>query len=177
MSTEPTPTPPEPAKLKTWICEATAKTCFTVEAATREEADRMAEEDENIDFRDAAFSCEVVGVETPDGEDDRIYFEKPSTPPDLSAVPLDVLSREIARREISGECVALIVTPCDLAEYWECDDAGATHPGSDEPNREEMRAIRKAFEVWQDVGGFSEIMNACRDAWNDAKAEGKVGSK
>jgi hypothetical protein len=103
--------------------------------------------------------------------------EPTPAPPDLSAVPLDVLSHEIARREISGECVALIVTPSDLSEYWECDDAGATHPGSEEPNREEMRAIRKAFEVWQDVGGFSEIMNACRDAWNDAKADGKGETK
>jgi hypothetical protein len=89
----------------------------------------------------------------------------------LSAVPLDVLAREIARRESAGDCLAWIITPSDLSEYWECDDAGATHPGSEEPNREEMRAIRKAFEVWQDVGGFSEIMNACRDAWNDAKGK------
>jgi hypothetical protein len=103
--------------------------------------------------------------------------EPTPTPPDLSAVPLDQLAREIARREISGECVALIVTPSDLSEFWGCDDAGATHPGSEEPNREEMRAIRKAFEVWQDVGGFSEIMNICRDAWNDAKAEGKGEGK
>jgi len=99
------------------------------------------------------------------------------TPPDLSAVPIDVLAREIYRRQNQSECVALIVTPSDLSEFWECDDAGATHPGSEEPNREEMRAIRKAFEVWQDVGGFSEIMNICRDAWNDAKADGKGESE
>jgi len=98
-------------------------------------------------------------------------------PPDLSAVPIDVLAREIYRRQNQSECVALIVTPSDLSEFWECDDAGATHPGSEEPNREEMRAIRKAFEVWQDVGGFSEIMNTCRDAWNDAKADGKGESE
>jgi hypothetical protein len=103
--------------------------------------------------------------------------EPTPTPPDLSAVPLDDLSREIARREIAGECLAWIITPSDLAEYWECDDAGNTHPGSEEPNREQMHAMRKAFEVWQDVGGFSEIMNACRDAWNDAKADGKGESK
>jgi hypothetical protein len=84
---------------------------------------------------------------------------------------------ELFRRERAGDCLALVITPSDLSEFWECDDAGATHPGSDEPNREEMRAIRKAFEVWQDAGGFSEIMNICRDAWNDAKADGKGGSK
>lgn len=174
MSTEPTPTP-EPAKLKTWICEATATTCFTVEAATREDADRMAEADETIDFRDAAFSCEVIGVETPDGEDDRIYFEKPKspTPPDLSAVPLENLAAELFRRE----CCAVIISPDDLAEYWECDDAGATHPGSATPTPAEMRDVRRAFERWLDAGSFTEIMAVCRDAWNDAKAEGKGESK
>jgi hypothetical protein len=103
--------------------------------------------------------------------------EPTPTPPDLSAVPLDQLAREVMRRHNNSQCVALIVTPSDLAEFWECDDAGNTHPGSDEPDARAMAYIRKAFEVWQDVGGFSEIMNICRDAWNDAKAEGKGEGK
>jgi hypothetical protein len=157
MSTEPTPTPPPLAVIIQALGDAIEQ--------TRELA-RFAD-----DFGRAELESErrdlIAALE---------WAETPPAP-DLSAVPLDVLSREIARREISGECVALIVTPSDLSEFWECDDAGATHPGSEEPNREEMRAIRKAFEVWQDVGGFSEIMNACRDAWNDAKAEGKGEGK
>jgi hypothetical protein len=157
MSTEPTPTPPPLAVIIQALGDAIEQ--------TRELA-RFAD-----DFGRAELESErrdlIAALE---------WAETPPAP-DLSAVPLDDLSREIARREISGECVALIVTPSDLAEFWECDDAGATHPGSEEPNREEMRAIRKAFEVWQDVGGFSEIMNICRDAWNDAKADGKGESK
>jgi hypothetical protein len=157
MSTEPTPTPPPLAVIIQALGDAIEQ--------TRELA-RFAD-----DFGRAELESErrdlIAALE---------WAETPPAP-DLSAVPLDVLSREIARREISGECVALIVTPSDLSEFWECDDAGATHPGSEEPNREEMRAIRKAFEVWQDVGGFSEIMNICRDAWNDAKADGKGESK
>ena len=157
MSTEPTPTPPPLAVIIQALGDAIEQ--------TRELA-RFAD-----DFGRAELESErrdlIAALE---------WAETPPAP-DLSAVPLDDLSREIARREISGECVALIVTPSDLSEFWECDDAGATHPGSEEPNREEMRAIRKAFEVWQDVGGFSEIMNICRDAWNDAKADGKGESK
>jgi hypothetical protein len=103
--------------------------------------------------------------------------EPTPTPPDLSAVPLDVLAREIARRESAGDCLAWIITPSDLSEYWECDDAGNTHPGSDEPNKLAMAYIRKAFESHLDSGVFSEVMNLCRDAWNDAKADGKEESK
>lgn len=97
--------------------------------------------------------------------------------PDLSAVPLDVLAREIYRRQNQSQCVALIVTPSDLSEYWECDEAGNTHPGSDEPDNLAMAYIRKAFESHLDSGGLSEVMNICRDAWNDAKADGKGESK
>ena len=103
--------------------------------------------------------------------------EPTPTPPDLSAVPLDDLAREVMRRHNNSQCVALIVTPSDLAEYWECDDAGNTHPGSDEPDARAMAYIRKAFEWHLDGGNYSEIMNACRDAWNDAKADGKGESK
>jgi hypothetical protein len=159
MSTEPTPTPPP--SVRAVIIQALGEAI----EQTRELA-RFAD-----DFGRAELESERRALVA------ALDWAESPPPPDLSAVPLDDLSREIARREISGECVALIVTPSDLSEYWECDDAGATHPGSEEPNREEMRAIRKAFEVWQDVGGFSEIMNACRDAWNDAKADGKGESK
>ena len=103
--------------------------------------------------------------------------------PDLSAVPLDVLLRELMRRELAGDCVALVVTPSDLSEYWESDESGATHPASRVPEPDEMRAIRKAFARWQDCGGFTEIMEVCRDAWQAEQArqldsqEGKGESK
>ena len=90
--------------------------------------------------------------------------------PNLSAVPVDALISEIYRRQRFGECVALVITPSDLSEYWECDDAGNTHPGSRVPEAGEMHAISKAFEVWQDCGAGSELMGVLRDAWNDEQA-------
>lgn len=90
--------------------------------------------------------------------------------PALSAVPVDALIAELYRRQRAGECVALVITPDDLAEYWECDDSGATHPGSRVPEAEEMHAIRKAFERWQDSGAGSEVYQLCRDAWQAEQA-------
>ena len=83
----------------------------------------------------------------------------------LSVVPLDDLVAEIFRRD----CCAVIITPSDLSEYWESDESGATHPGSATPTPEEMQAVRRGFEGWLDCGNFTEIMQVCRDAWNDAK--------
>jgi hypothetical protein len=90
--------------------------------------------------------------------------------PDLSRVSAEYLIAEIYRRQRAGECVALIITPSDLSEYWECDDSGATHPGSRVPEAGEMHAIGKAFERWQDSGSGSEIMEVCRDAWQAEQA-------
>ena len=84
--------------------------------------------------------------------------------PDLSRVSAEYLAAELYRRQRAGECVAMVITPDDLAEYWESDDAGNTHPGSRVPEAEEIHAIRKAFERWQDTGGFHDIMHTCRDA-------------
>lgn len=101
----------------------------------------------------------------------------------LHAVPFDVLLNELKRRELAGDCVALIVTPSDLSEYWECDESGATNSASRIPELEEMSAIRNAFDGWLDRGGFTEIMEVCRDAWQAEQArqldvqEGKGGSK
>lgn len=99
-------------------------------------------------------------------------------PLDLSAVPLDALAAEIFRRD----CCAVIISPDDLAEYWECDESGATHPGSRIPEPAEMRVIRRGFERWLDSGSFTEMMQVCRDYWHaeqarqlDAEKEG--GSK
>jgi hypothetical protein len=90
--------------------------------------------------------------------------------PNLAAVPVDDLIAEIYRRQRAGECVALIITPSDLSEYWECDDSGATHPGSRIPEAGEMHAIGKAFERWQDSGSGSEVYEVCRDAWQAEQA-------
>lgn len=91
--------------------------------------------------------------------------------PNLAAVSTDELLIELSRRERAGECVALVITPNDLAEFWECDDAGNTHPASRVPEAGEMHAIRKAFERWQDCGGHADIMDTLRDAWQAAQAD------
>ncbi|MBV5335697.1 hypothetical protein JZU48_01380 [bacterium] len=91
--------------------------------------------------------------------------------PNLSAVPVDALISEIYRRQRFGECVALVITPDDVSEYWECDESGSRHPASRVPEAGEMHAISKAFERWQDCGGMSDIMDVCRDAWQAAQAE------
>lgn len=100
-------------------------------------------------------------------------MSKPNEPtpsaPDLSAAPLHDLIMELFRRERAGDCLALVITPSDLSEYWESDESGATNPGSREPDAGEMHACKKAFERWQDCGGFTEIMEICRDAWDAAK--------
>ena len=85
--------------------------------------------------------------------------------PNLASATTDALIFELYRRQRAGECVGLIFTPDDLAEWWECDDSGATSPASRVPDADGMKAISKAFERWQDSGGFGEIMNVCRDAW------------
>lgn len=83
----------------------------------------------------------------------------------------DALISELYRRERAGDCLALVITPSDLSEYWECDESGATHPGSRVPEAGEMHAIRKAFERWQDNGAHGEMMEWLRDAWQSVQAD------
>jgi hypothetical protein len=126
--------------------------------------------------------------------------EPTPTPPDLSAVPLiqiedelqrrgfgfllshpkgtreagvptDEIIRELFRRKRAGECLALVITPSDLSEYWESDESGATHPGSRVPSEDAWRKMRKTFEVWQDVGAYSELMSCLRETWIQADPE------
>lgn len=82
----------------------------------------------------------------------------------------DALISELYRRERAGDCLALVITPSDLSEYWECDESGATHPGSRVPEAGEMHAIRKAFERWQDNGAHGEMMAWISDAWQAEQA-------
>jgi len=89
---------------------------------------------------------------------------------DLSGVSVDDLAQELYRRQRAGDCVALVITPSDLAEYLECDDAGNTHPGSRVPEAGEMYALGRAFERWQDCGGHADIMDTLRDAWQGEQA-------
>lgn len=82
----------------------------------------------------------------------------------------EALISEIFCRERAGECLALIVTPSDLSEYWEIDESGSTHPGSRVPEANEWHAIRRGFERWQDCGNFSDLMHTLRDAWQAEQA-------
>lgn len=85
-----------------------------------------------------------------------------------SGMTTGALILEVFRRQRAGECVALIITPEDIAEYCESDESGGTNPGSRVPEPEEMHAIRKAFERWKDSGAGSEVMEICRQAWDEA---------
>ena len=67
-------------------------------------------------------------------------------------------------------CLTLVVTPGDIAEYWESDESGATHPGSRVPEPSEWPALVKAFERWQDCGSFTDLMQTLRDAWQAEQA-------
>lgn len=80
------------------------------------------------------------------------------------------LAMEIYRRQRAGECLALIVTPDDICEYFECDESGATNPGSRVPSRREMYSIIRAFERWQDNGSYSDMMEAVGSAWREVQA-------
>jgi hypothetical protein len=87
-----------------------------------------------------------------------------------AGVSTDDLAQAIYCRQRAGDCVALVITPNDLAEYWDCDDSGATNPASRIPEAGEMHAISKAFERWQDSGAGSEVYEVCRDAWQAEQA-------
>lgn len=89
--------------------------------------------------------------------------------------PMFALACEVYRRQRAGECVALVITPDDVTEYWESDDSGATHPGSRVPDECEMHAMGKAFDRWQDTGGHGEIMEVLGDAWRAEQARKEGG--
>ena len=104
-------------------------------------------------------------------------------PASLANVPTFDLISELRRRQYALDlpqgiepCVLVAVTPSDLSEFWECDESGATNPASESPTGEQWQVIRRAFEHWQDCGGYMEIMETCRDAWNNAK-ESEGGNK
>ena len=95
--------------------------------------------------------------------------------PDLSAVSTDALLSELYRR--SGEVALLSITPQDLAEYWECDDSGSTHPDSRMPDADAWAMARRAFDRWQDKGNASDAYEAMRDAWNESDRRKKGGDR
>jgi len=88
-----------------------------------------------------------------------------------AGVSTDDLAQAIYCRQRAGECVALIITPSDLSEYWECDESGATNPASRIPEAGEMHAIGKAFERWMDCGAGCDLMATMRDAWQAVQSE------
>lgn len=80
------------------------------------------------------------------------------------------LVNEIYHRQGKGELIAYIITPMDIAEYWECDDAGSTHPGSRMPEEgEEMLAILRATDRWMEHN-YSDLMYVVRDAFHAEQA-------
>lgn len=101
-----------------------------------------------------------------------------SEPKPLSAVSTYALIGELFRRQMgrgdfSGDvqpCLILAVTPQDLAEYWESEESGATHPGSRIPEPEEWPLIVRAFEEWQDNGITSDLYQTLRQAWQAQQA-------
>ena len=128
---------------------------------------------------------EIVAEWDPVAED---WKDTPAAPPSpirliygslacvqTSDLILELQRRQSGRGDFAGDiepCLVLAVTPSDLSEYWESDDAGNTHPGSATPTPEEWPALVNAFERWQDCGNVSDLMHALRDAWNDAKEDG-----
>lgn len=103
-------------------------------------------------------------------------------PARLVNVSTSELIGELRRRQYALDlpegiepCVLVAVTPSDLSEYWECDESGATNPASELPTGEQWQVIRRAFEDWQDCGGYTEIMETCRDAWNESKEKTEGG--
>lgn len=151
-----------------FLVQFTLAACEEYTAPTKGEALNDAENSDGptLHAYTSEHGPEVVAEWDPVAED----WKDTPAPIDLSAVPLDALLNELMKRELAGDCVALVVTPSDLSEYWEGDESGATNPASRIPEPEEMRAIRKAFDRWQDCGGFTEIMEVCRDAWQDEQA-------
>lgn len=88
---------------------------------------------------------------------------------DLSAIPLEVLAAELHKRE----CVALVISGEDLAEYWGCDESGATNPATQYPGKKAWGRINRAFDRWLDGGTCTEAYEVMRDAWMESDAEDK----
>ena len=154
--------------LVSWKMEACEEYTAPTAAAALAAAEASEDAPPLADFT-ASEGPEIVAEWDPVAED---WKDTTAAPLDLSAVPLETLLHELMKRDNAGECVAMVLTPSDLSEFWECDESGATNPASALPTLGEMRAIQKAFGRWQDHGGFTEVMEVCRDAWNDAKEDG-----
>jgi hypothetical protein len=109
--------------------------------------------------------------------------EPTPTPPrnlhGLDLISTEAMLSELTRRmrghgDFPGHITPVLIlalTPEDLVDYWECDDAGNTHPGSRVPSEDAWRKMRKTFEVWQDVGAYSELMSCLRETWIQADPE------
>lgn len=97
--------------------------------------------------------------------------------PDLSKASIEDLAFEVYRRHRAGECLAIIITPGDIAEHWCGDESGATNPSTSVPDACEMHAIGKAFERWQDAHAYGEMMQWIGEAWSDEQQRKKEESK
>lgn len=80
--------------------------------------------------------------------------------PDLSKVSTARLLREVHRRK---DILAMTITAGDLAEAW----------GDDHrlPEADEMTpTFRRAFEMWHDMGSYSDLVDTLREAWQRYQA-------
>jgi hypothetical protein len=100
-----------------------------------------------------------------------------SKKPDLSGASVQDLAFELYRRHRAGECLAIVITPEDVAEYWGGDESGATNPSTSVPDVCEMHAIGKAFERWQDAHAYAEMMQWIGEAWSEEQQRRKEASR
>jgi hypothetical protein len=88
---------------------------------------------------------------------------------DLSEVSIEDLAAELHKRD----CVALVISGEDLADYWGCDEAGATSPATKYPGKKAWGRINRAFDRWLDGGVCTEAYEVMHDAWMESDAEDK----
>lgn len=170
-----TPTPPARFLVK---FKMTAWEEYTAPTAADALADAENSESPNLQDFTSDEGPEIVAQWDPAVEEWRDI----PTPPalrsfSLAEISTHLLIMELHRRQDAlalppsiEPCLLLAVTPSDLSEFWECDESGATHPGSRVPEPSEWPTIRRAFERWQDCGSFSDLMETLRDAWQAEQA-------
>lgn len=176
---------PNPSPARRFLVQFTLTACEEYTAPTKGEALNDAENSDGptLHAYTSEHGPEIVAEWDPVAED---WENTPAAPSPIrliygslacvqtSDLILELQRRQSGRGDFAGDiepCLVLAVTPSDLSDYWERDDAGSTHSGSATPTPEDWPALVKAFERWQDRGNVSDLMHALRDAWNTAKED------